>query len=162
MKTKFISSPLYLLIILISIIFLAEFLVMYILPFILPHDVSSFVENIVDGALLSAIVAPILWRIVVVPLRGDIYQSQKRSQIIVDAAMNGIISLDENGNIVSVNPAVLSILELTRKELIGTDFRQIFPKFEISNTENMDKIEFIYKTKLGIEKNLKPMTSLVF
>lgn len=65
---------------------LSECSVMLILPLILPSDTSRLAESIVDTLLLSALISPLLWWLVVRPLREavrfrDCYMAQLMTRI---------------------------------------------------------------------------------
>lgn len=60
-----------------AIIFLSEAIVMILLPWIVPRDFDYVSEALVDAFLLTCVLAPLLWWIVIVPLR-DLVESRLR------------------------------------------------------------------------------------
>jgi signal transduction histidine kinase len=50
-------------------VFAAEAAVMLVLPFLLPADRGTNLPAVVDACLLTAVVAPVLWRLVIRPLQ---------------------------------------------------------------------------------------------
>lgn len=51
------------------VVFLFEFGVMVVLPWFLPHDSPPYIEAAVDACLLTFVLAPLLWYLVVLPLQ---------------------------------------------------------------------------------------------
>lgn len=64
-------TPLHFLIALLAIIFIAETLVMFLLPMLLPSSVDKTVEALSDAGLLTLIISPAVWLLLVRPLRAD-------------------------------------------------------------------------------------------
>lgn len=62
---------------LLAIIFASEAVVMLLLPSIVPRDFGYLFEVFVDSFLLTSVLAPLLWWIVIVPLR-DLVESRLR------------------------------------------------------------------------------------
>ncbi len=57
----------------------------------------------------------------------DVAESAARSRSILDAAVDGIIAIDETGVIESVNPATTSMFGYTPAELVGRNVRVLMP-----------------------------------
>lgn len=62
---------------LLAVIFISEAAVMLLLPWIVPRDFGYLFEVFVDSFLLTCVLAPLLWWIVIVPLR-DLVDSRLR------------------------------------------------------------------------------------
>ncbi len=88
--------------------FVAEAVVMFVLPIILP-DVSSNVEAVADAALLTLVTAPVIWWLVIRPLQGATLREKAYAVAVVEHAVDGIITLDRRGMVVSCNPAAEAI-----------------------------------------------------
>lgn len=56
-----------------------------------------------------------------------------RLQAIIDAAIDGIITIEKNGTIETVNPAAAKIFEYTPEEIIGKDISTLMPEPDQSN-----------------------------
>lgn len=69
-----------------AIVFAAEAAVMGLLPALLPPGIHRWIEALVDASLLTLILAPILGRIIVRPLRVAAVTEQAKSAAIIDAA----------------------------------------------------------------------------
>lgn len=151
---KFKTNPTFLFATLLLVILIAEVFVMVILPTILPSDIPLFAENIADGILLTVLVAPILWKLVVSPLRGDLYLAQRRAQIILDSAYRGILFINKEGVIKSSNPAAQRILNISSKEIVNKNYRDlILPLKNIALEEKRDE-KLSYTLADGEEKHL--------
>lgn len=64
-------TPLHFLIALLAIVFIAEASVMFLLPKIFPSGVNKAVEAFTDAGLLTLIISPVVWLLLVRPLRAD-------------------------------------------------------------------------------------------
>ena len=62
-------SPAFVVLKLLAIVFIAEAVIMVLLPIMLPRDVSPIIEAIVDSCLLTLISAPLIWWVIIGPLR---------------------------------------------------------------------------------------------
>lgn len=58
----------------------------------------------------------------------DAQETSERLRAILDAAVDGIITIDESGTIETVNPAVVRIFGYERSELIGENVRMLMPE----------------------------------
>lgn len=63
------GEPLRVWLVILALMFLTEVGVMLVLPNVLPPDASPFLEATLDSILLTSVVAPLLWRLLVRPLR---------------------------------------------------------------------------------------------
>lgn len=62
-------SPTRLFLIVLGAIFVVEVVVMVALPWVIAHEASPVLEMIVDSSLLTLVVSPILWWLIIIPLR---------------------------------------------------------------------------------------------
>src|ERR1035437_950167 len=101
------------LLVLLLLIFATETLVMLALT-VLP-TLSTFVGALVDSLLLTLILAPLLWRVVVVPLR-----KAGRFRGLVEQSLVGIYILDGHGErLLYTNPRADEIFGRAPGELTG-------------------------------------------
>lgn len=56
---------------LLALVFIAEVAVMFVLPFALPAEVDSRLEALVDSCLLTMLTAPLVWWVIIGPLRAS-------------------------------------------------------------------------------------------
>lgn len=68
-RVWYIVKPWRLFVVVLGLIFMVEATVMLVLPVLLPSSVSPSVEAIVDACLLTGLLAPLMWCLVVRPLR---------------------------------------------------------------------------------------------
>ena len=101
-------SPLRLFFLVLAIVFLAEAAVMFVLPALLP-GADYVTTSAVDALILSILVAPFLWWLIVRPLRGKVILEQARAATVVSNAADGIITINDRGLIESFNPAAEKI-----------------------------------------------------
>jgi PAS domain S-box-containing protein len=69
----------------------------------------------------------------------ELAKSEQRYRALVDNANDVVATLDLEGRLTSVNPAVERILGYTPQELIGTFLSRFVPEGEVSTHENMLK-----------------------
>lgn len=65
------SSPINVFVKLLAIVFIAEAGVMFLLPAIFPNSVSAGTEAFVDSCLLTLLTAPLVWWVIIGPLRAS-------------------------------------------------------------------------------------------
>gem|GEM_PF-1637863 len=58
----------------------------------------------------------------------SLFDSQNRLSAVIDNAVDGIISIDERGTILSVNPVCEKIFGYTRAEMMGENVRMLMPE----------------------------------
>ena len=63
------QSPSVVVLKLLGIVFIAEAAIMVMLPIILPSSISAVIEAIVDSCLLTLICAPLIWWVIIGPVR---------------------------------------------------------------------------------------------
>jgi PAS domain S-box-containing protein len=120
-------SPLRILLLVLLIVFAAEAAVMVVLPALLPADTDNRVRAIVDACLLTLAAAPVLWWVVIRPLRRFATTEQAKADSIVAAAVEGIITIDERGTVDSFNPAAEQIFGYRAEEIVGRDVEVLMP-----------------------------------
>jgi PAS domain S-box-containing protein len=89
--------------------------------------------------------------------RERIVEALRESQALYEGARIGYQSLDENGNLIEVNPAWLNILGYSREEVIGKSFSEFirpehkdhfnehFPRFKAVSEILGDEFEMVNK-----------------
>lgn len=73
--------PLAVWVVLLAVIFAVEYGLMLILPWVIPEQSSRILESVVDAVVLTLLLAPVLWWLIVRPLREII---RLRTQFLVD------------------------------------------------------------------------------
>ncbi|MEZ6128396.1 MAG: ATP-binding protein [Planctomycetaceae bacterium] len=116
------------------VVFAVEVLVMLLMPVLLPKGLSGTTEALVDSALLTAICAPILWWIIIGPLRRIAMEAQALSNTIVENAGDGILTVDTNGRILSCNPAAQELFGHHVQEMLGAPVTALLPGVELTST----------------------------
>lgn len=115
-------------------IFLADAALLWLLR-VLPPVPDGF-EAVVDAALLSAVLAPILYFVVYYPLRNHVraretamrasQESERRFQDIAEHANEGIWEVNAAGQYTYVSPVLERMLGYTSEELLGKHFYDFF------------------------------------
>jgi PAS domain S-box-containing protein len=112
---------------LVAITFVAEAAVMLLLP----HSilaVSHIFLALIDAALLTAFVAPFLWWFIVRPLRTTAIAEQARASTVISSAADGIITINAQGLVQSLNPAAESMFGYSREEIVGMRLTPLIPE----------------------------------
>lgn len=103
-------SPLRYFIAILAVIFIAEAAVMYSLPFFLPPDVDAGLEALCDATILTLVSAPLLWQLLIRPLRMVASNEATKYAAIVEMARDAILTINDSGVIVSANEATAAML----------------------------------------------------
>lgn len=113
-------SPLRFLMVVLAVVFLSEAGVMFVLPFIFVNGRTSYlVESISDASLLTLVSAPVLWLIIILPLRRVAVTEQAKFEAVVETAGDGIITADERGRVETFNAAAERMFGYTADEIAG-------------------------------------------
>ncbi len=114
-----IGSPVRILGIVLMLIFTVEVGVMFVLPHVLPKFLGEFGKAVFDAVLLTLVCAPVLWWVIISPLRRIAIQEHERSETIVANASEGIITFSNDGVILSCNMALANLLSSELNYLVG-------------------------------------------
>ncbi len=110
-----------------AIIFIGEVEVRYLLPFFLAENVDHNLEAFCDAGLLTLISAPILWVVLIQPLRAAASDESRKYMAIVEQSRDGILTLNPDGLIDSYNATVVTYFGARVNELIGKPITDLFP-----------------------------------
>jgi len=108
--------------------------VMLLLPRILPADLPDLWEALIDSALLTFICAPILWWVIISPLRRVALEAQALSSTVVENAGDGIITVDSSGTVLSYNSAAQQLFGHAAKETLAGPVDQLLPHISLAST----------------------------
>jgi PAS domain S-box-containing protein len=117
--TSILRSPTRILCIVLSLVFTVEVGVMFLLPYLLPEFLGESGKAFLDAILLTLVCAPVLWWVIIGPLRRIALQEHQRSETIVANASEGIITFDHNGIILSSNRAMSELLMAGVMDIVG-------------------------------------------
>jgi diguanylate cyclase (GGDEF)-like protein/PAS domain S-box-containing protein len=153
--TKSFQKPLYLIIVTLLSIFLAEILVMCILSILPP--LSIFSEALMDASLLIFIIFPMLYFFIFKPLREHAEvktrQSEKKYHSLVESTDDSIYVVDRNYQYIFMNNKHLSRLGLSRNQYLG----QSYSKFHSPEDTKkfVEKIDKVFKTGKSLQNEYK-------
>lgn len=116
------------------VVFAVEALVMLVLPMLLPADMPGVWEALFDSALLTVTCAPLLWWVIINPLRRVALEAQKLSSTIVENAGDGIVTVDPSGNVLSYNFAAHQLFGHAAKEILTRPIVQLLPEISLTTT----------------------------
>lgn len=112
-------SPLRFLMVVLAVVFAAEAGVMFVLPYIFHGRTSYFIESVSDASLLTLVSAPVLWLVIIRPLRRVAVTEQAKFEAVVETAGDGIITADEGGRVETFNAAAARMFGYTPEEITG-------------------------------------------
>ncbi len=115
-----LHSPLRLIITIMLMIFLAEAFVM--LLFVMAGYDITISEGLLDASLLSLLIAPGMYFVLFKPMRDQqrqLLRSQQWLKSITDQLPEALLSIDEQGTVLSFNPAAESMFGYSAAEMIG-------------------------------------------
>jgi len=121
-----LSHPFRVFSVLILTVFLAELAVMTSIDVFLP-ELSEAAHTLLDATLLTVLIAPVLWFVVVRPLRGAAVEERMRADAIVSHAADSIVTISEDGTVLSANPAVERLFGYTARETVGRNVSMLMP-----------------------------------
>jgi len=142
-------SPTQIFVFVLLIVFVGEACVMFILPSVAPPTISDLALAIVDSAMLTVITAPLLWRVIIRPLRRVAVAERMKAASIIHAASDGIITTDEYALIESVNPAIERIFGYAAIDLIGKHLRMLVSSRH--NNPNPDTVLHLLQTSASMD-----------
>lgn len=118
-KSVLFWSPVRFLLVVLAVVFAAEAGVMFVLPYIFHGRTSYLVESLSDASLLTLVSAPVLWLVIIRPLRRVAFTGQAKFEAVVETAGDGIITADEFGRVESFNAAAERMFGYSAEEITG-------------------------------------------
>jgi PAS domain S-box-containing protein len=95
-----------------------------------------------------------------VKVQGQVKNTEARLQAILDGVLDSIITIDANGIIVSVNPAVVKTFGYDAEELVGRNVKMLMP--EPNRTSHDDHLARYHSTgmtkAIGVGRELEGLT----
>jgi PAS domain S-box-containing protein len=110
-----------------GVVFAAELTVMALLAVVAHWVGHGWLAGLCDAGLLTLLIAPTLWRVMIAPLRALSLTEQAKSAAILDAAADGIVITNERGIIESFNPAAERLFGYASKEVVGRNVSVLIP-----------------------------------
>lgn len=116
------------------VVFAVEALVMLLLPRLLPVNLSVLSEALIDSALLTCICAPLLWWVIINPLRRVALEAQALSSTVVENAGDGIVTVDSSGTVLSFNSAACQLFGYAVKDILAKPVAELLPEIRLTST----------------------------
>lgn len=106
-----------------------EAAVMFLLTYAIPAWTPGWVDAFLDATLLSLGSAPMLWWLLIRPLREVAASEHARASAFLEATPDAVITIDAEGTIQSVNRATIATFGYDGPaELIGENILMLAPK----------------------------------
>jgi PAS domain S-box-containing protein len=103
-----------------AVVFAVEFVVTLALPAVMPHA-SALATTVVDALVLAALVAPLVWLLIIRPLRTAATTGQAIAEHVMAHAGDAIVTIDERGVIQTANQVAGQIFGRPAAGLIGAE-----------------------------------------
>ncbi|MCG6932488.1 MAG: diguanylate cyclase [Gallionella sp.] len=131
-----IQHPLKIFLILLAFIFLVELSIMYMLAIVEDKPTVDWKEAILDATLLTGLCIPFFWYFVTRPLKHALELESLKSHKILEMAAEGIVSIDTEGKLLSLNQAAQKIFGFGEEEVIGKNVSMLMPPPHRENHDN--------------------------
>ncbi|MDB5391407.1 MAG: fixL 3 [Planctomycetaceae bacterium] len=131
-----------------AVIFCSETVVMLLLPYLVHEEAGDWHRGIIDAALLLVISAPLLWLLIVDPLRGVALFERHRAQTIIENAAQGILTINAKNIVQSMNRAAETMLEVTSQAATGRPVIDLLPAWTPASLQER-KFETKVTTRSG-------------
>jgi len=126
---KFPHSPLHLFVLIVAIVYLAGVLEMFIMGVVHSDNILYFA--ILDASIMTVLGAPILWWLIKKHTSGaldEIKENEERFRSVINSAIDTVIIVDSNGNIISWNNSAERNFLYTEEEVLGKTLTIIIPE----------------------------------
>jgi len=110
-----------------SVVFLAKEILAILLPAFFPASVPQWAESSFESLLLTAILAPLFWAVMVRPLQSIATRDRILSSIVRDTMIDGVVVTNDRGIIESCNAATEQIFGYDNSELVGQNVKILIP-----------------------------------
>lgn len=90
-------------------------------------EMSCVMAAVVGGVIGPVLSAPLMWVLVVQPMRRDLSVEGARVRSLLEAAPDGIVGLDASGRITIANGSLLRMFGYAQGELIGQTIERLVP-----------------------------------
>lgn len=110
----------------VAVVFIGEFLVMMVLNNV-PLPLTPMQEGLADAAMLSVICSLGLWVVLARPLRDAAIAEMQKFDQLMEAVPDGVIGVDEAGDIRFVNERILTLFGYGRDDLLGSPIEMLVP-----------------------------------
>jgi len=137
----FLNAPATLYVLLLFMIFLADLVQEILFPhLILPFSKVFF--QVFDGFVTVLFIAPLLYLLVVRPLRRLAQSERARTDAIYDQVVDAIIKIDQGGTIASFNLAAQQIFGLSAEQVIGSSASALLDSRQIDLSAALEQLVF--------------------
>ena len=123
-----------------AIVFTTEAAVMFLLPVVLPRGVPDWMEDLFDAGLLTTIVAPLLFFVLISPLRRIAIEERAKAASIIETAADGIITVGPDRLVRSFNAAAEDIFQASADQVIGQPLARLIADCPTETDQAMQEI----------------------
>ena len=96
--------------------------------FVLNRAAPAWSDAIVNAGLMTLIGSAIVWQLFMRPLRVAYMGEATRARAVLDAAVEGIVTINERGIIETFNPAAEQMFHYPAREIIGRNVGILMPE----------------------------------
>ncbi len=132
-------------------VFAVEAGVMLVLPHLISPAADEHVRAMIDATMLTLICAPVLWLIIIGPLRRIAISEQQRSETIVANAGEGILTADAGGRIQSLNRAAAEVFGGESHRLLGRRLGELLPEVDLASADLSQPVQCFARRVDGLQ-----------
>ncbi len=129
------STPLRLFVVLLAVLFCVEGATMFALDRLLPHDFPLWATALIDATILTTIASVFVWWMFVQPLRVALAGELKQAKVVMDTAVEGILSFTRRGDITSINRAAERMFGYPAQDILGASIKQLLPEMIVDESD---------------------------
>ncbi len=123
------------------IVFAAEATVMMVLPHLLSPDASPLTTALCDSTLLTLLTFPLLWRVLIRPLRDATGRTARLHRMMIDRHYDAVLTISASGRITSANPSAIELLGGGKTDLVGQRLDQFVQARDGADLVTSHKLE---------------------
>jgi len=147
--TKLLQSPVRILSIMLLVVFAVEVMVMIALPYLIPEWINPTQRAFLDAGLLTVVSAPVLWWLIVAPLRRIAIQEHARSETVVANAGEGILTISRSGQVTSANRAAQELFARPLEFILGERIDSVIPELTLEDVHQGGEIKSTGRRRQG-------------
>ncbi|MCF6180227.1 MAG: PAS domain S-box protein, partial [Geopsychrobacter sp.] len=137
----FLEAPITLFVLLLFMIFLADMVQEIIFPQF-NFDLTSAQFQLLDAFVTILLIAPLLLILIVRPLRSLALLEKARTNAIYDQVVDGIVKIDDQIHIQSINLAAQKIFGFQSNEVIGKPVSLLLDKGQLNLEKVLNTVEY--------------------
>ncbi len=121
-------SPIRLFVSLLGLLFCIGVTTIFTADYLFLSRQPALFDAVINAGLMTAIGSGIVWYLFMRPLRVAYMGEATRARAVLDAAVEGIVTINERGIVESFNPAAEQMFHYEASEVIGRNVKMLMPE----------------------------------